>query len=193
MKNLIGLWVNVSRAYEIALLGNYSIEVVFDKSYKEGFEDYQAIKEFFNEVPFKIGGLQVEITKPDYQQNSQCEDKSDILDRVNAAKKRELPTAFKSSGCEHLLKVASERLSLSLPKIESIKSVAAVIAQLSGSKEIAVEHIAEAIHYHSYNGEGILAEANQMRFGGITIPLTEQSEADVKLAVEYLQTLLNNS
>lgn len=192
MKNLISLWVNVSRAYEIALLGNYSIQVVFDKSYKEGFEDYQAIKEFFNEVPFKIGGLQVEITKPDYQQDQRSETKADILARVTTAKKRPMPTVFKSSGCEHLLRVASERLSLSLPKIESIKSVAAVIAQLSGSKEIAVEHIAEAVHYHSYDGEGILAESQSLKFGGIIIPLTEQSELDIKAAIEHLQALLKS-
>ncbi len=192
MKNLTGLWCNVARAYEIALLGNYSIQVVFDKTYKEGFEDYQTIKEFFNEVPFNIGGLQVEITKPDYQQKTQWEEKTDILARVYAAKMRELPTAFKSSGCDHLLKVAAERLNLSFAKVENIKSVAAVIAQLAGSKEIAVEHIAEAIHYHSYNGECVTAESKSFKFGDIIIPLTEQSELDIHAAIEHLQELLKS-
>jgi hypothetical protein len=38
MKNLVGIWVNLSRAYEIALLGNFKIQIVFNKEYKQGLK-----------------------------------------------------------------------------------------------------------------------------------------------------------
>jgi hypothetical protein len=64
MKNLVGIWVNLSRAYEIALLGNFKIQIVFNKEYKQGFEDYDNIKSFYNEVDFvKEGDLIIEIYK----------------------------------------------------------------------------------------------------------------------------------
>ena len=52
MKNLVGLWANLSRAYEMALLGKFSIQIIFDKEYIQGFDDYESIKSFYKDVLF---------------------------------------------------------------------------------------------------------------------------------------------
>ena len=122
MKNLVGLWANLSRAYEIALLGDFKIQIVFDKEYKQGFEDYENIKSFYDEVDFvKEGDLIVEIYKPDYNQKTEVfETKEDIKSRVEKALKNKKPDLFKNGSCDALLKTATDRLGSDLCKKEKM-------------------------------------------------------------------------
>lgn len=193
MKNLVGLWATLSRAYEIALLGNYSIKIVFDKEYIQGFDDYKNIKSFYKDVLFcKDGDMTVKIYKPDYSQNRiNYETLEDIFGRVNQAKKNSLPTDFKDDSCNALLKTATERLGFSFSKKEKVIEIAKIIAQLDNSKVIEAQHIVEAIQYNRVDDTVCIAEDKSISFGyGITITKSEIDSEDVNNAINYLKSLL---
>ncbi len=193
MKNLVGLWANLSRAYEVALLGNFSIKIVFDKEYIQGFDDYENIKSFYKDVLFcKDGDLTVEIYKPDYTQDRiNYETLEDIVDRVNKAKNNPLPSDFKNDACNALLKTATERLGFSYSKKEKVIEIAKIIAQLDNSKLIETQHVAEAIQYNCVDDTVCVAEDKSLSFGyGITITKSKIYEEDINNAINYLKSLL---
>ena len=194
-KNLIGLWPNLSRVYEIARLGGYSIQVVFNRDYVNGFPDYKMIKAFYSEANFvaRSGDLLTEIAEPDnYLSKVEYETLQDIHKRVSLAKNNFRPVEFATgSACDLILKAATERMNLSLYRIEKTKEVAGVIAQLSGSDVIRAEHIAEAVQYsYVYADAFINAQAETIEFGkGICIALHEHGREDIENAIKYLKTL----
>lgn len=193
MKNIIGLWVNLSRAYEIALLGDFKIQIVFDREYKQGFDDYENIKSFFNEIEFvKEGDLIVEIYKPDYNQKlERFETKEDIKSRVDKALKNKKPDLFKNNSCDVLLKTATERLDFTLGKREKVIEISKIIAQLDGSDTIDPQHIAEAIQYNCYDNTQCNAENKSINFGdGIQIALYDLDYTDIENAINYLSELV---
>lgn len=196
-KNLVGLWGNLSRMYEVAKLGGFSLRVVYLKEYLEGNDDYNQIKSFYSDVKFSSeGDLVCEITKPySYVQKRAFETLSNINDRVVKAASNVRPTAYQSDSCEALIKVVSTRLNLSLTDVEKIHAISSVIAQLDGSDTIKCEHCAEAIMYLAKcnvdDMNCVEAENNVMNFGGnIKINVTEINTEHVEAAIEYLKTLL---
>lgn len=148
MKNLIALWPNLSRAYEVALLGGFSLDIVANKDYKCADADYKRIKEFFNDVPYSREGISFEMYKPDsYSGDQKCEGIEEVRKRVEAARQNEKPATFSNNSSTALLKTAEKRFNLSLDDYDCIISLASTIAQLSGSDTIQIEHTAEAIMY----------------------------------------------
>lgn len=195
MKNLVGLWANLSRAYEIALLGNFKIQIVFDKEYKQGFEDYENIKSFYDEVDFvKEGDLIVKIYKPDYNQKTEIfETKEDIKSRVEKALKNKKPDLFRNDSCDALLKTATNRLGFTLQKREKVIEISKIIAQLDNSITIKPQHIAEAIQYKYYVYTQCNAETKSISFGdGIQIALYNLDYTDIENAINYLSGLVIN-
>lgn len=190
--NLIGYWVNLSRAYEIALLGDFSIQIMYDMEYN-AINDYKLIKEFFNRCTFCFSGdLIVKIYRPQNLvglKRGQFETIKDINKRVENAKRNTIPTEYDSKSCEQLLKVAIDRLDLDLKTIGNIERIAKVISQLEGTEKIQAQHLAEAIQYNVPES-GINAESQAKTFGGITIPLAGLEAYDIQEAINYLQSLL---
>lgn len=197
--SIIGCWINLSRAYEIAKLGGFKIKIVFDKEYINGFNDYELIKAFYGPENFSSEGeIIVEITPPEYstispKRKGQFETLEDIRKRIEQGRTHLKSFEFASESCESLLKSASNRLNFSLNDIEMCKQIAAVIAQLDNGGDILVEHIAEAIQYRAYCGhlEHCIAENKTVQFGhGINIALSELDNIDIQSAIDYLTNLI---
>lgn len=191
--NLFPLWVGLSRAYEIALLGGYSIRVMIGEDYVEGFDDYLKIKEFFKGVEFSADGdMTVEIVKPKtYDSKIIGETMADVLGRVEVAKGNDTPKRFESTACDVLLNTATDRLNLSYNDRDMIIEFAKTIAQLEGSVLIEDVHIAEGIHYKYFDGSLINAEGNYLAFGyGINIARTTLDRDDISNAIKHLESLL---
>lgn len=192
--NLVGLWPNLSRAYEIALAGKFTIQCVFEKEYTAGFEDYKKIKSFFDGVDFvSDGNLIVELYKPSVNKpHHEFETLKDIIARVYDVKDNVTPFVFDNEHAANaLLKTAVERLSLSISKRNNILKVAGVIARLDKCDKIRTEHLAEAINYnHVYLDQVCNAESEYIEFGpGIKISLHSLHAYDINAAIEYLKSL----
>jgi hypothetical protein len=199
--SIIGLWVNLSRVYEIAKTGGLSIRVIFDKEYTNGFNDYELIKAFYKDVNFcSDGDIIFELTPPKISmyppKKNQFETLQDIEKRIEKAKANILPSEFLGDSCYILLKTAVNRLNFSLSDTEKVKEIAGIIAQLDGTDKIQAEHIAEAVQYKALSNWGNYcnAENKSILFGtGIEISLTELDSADIEKAIEYLQNLIKTN
>lgn len=192
MKNLVGYWVNLARAYEIALLGDFSIQIVFDPEYINGFIDYQQIKSFYNNVKFvKEGDLIVHIDKPLLNDKIQFETLDNIIKRVEAKKSNIVPSFFKDDSCDRLLKASTNRLDFSFDKVDKVIKIASIIAQLDNKKLIESKHISEAIFCSYCDYIVCNAEDNKINFGkGIEIALHKLDNIDIQNAIEYLTSRL---
>ena len=191
--NLFPLWVGLSRAYEIALLGGFSIRVMIDEDYPEGFDDYQKIKDFFKGVEFSADGdMIIQIVKPKtYDSKIIGETMADVLGRVEVAKGNKTPNRFESTTCDVLLNTATDRLNLSYNDRDMIIEFAKTIAQLEGSENIKAVHIAEGIQYKYFDGSLINIEGNCLTFGyGINIARTTLDRDDISNAIKHLESLL---
>jgi len=199
--NIIGMWVNLSRVYEIAKLGGLSIRIVFDKDYTNGFKDYELIKAFYKDVNFSSeGDMIIQLTPPEISthpiRKNQFETLSDIEKRIEKARNNILPSEFSGDSCHTLLKTAINRMNFSLTDTEKVKEIAGVIAKLNGNDKIQVEHVVEAAQYKCLLGEGNYcnAENKSILFGsGIEIALTELNPFDIQRAIEYLQGLIETT
>lgn len=197
MKNLIPMWNYLARAYEIALLGDFSITLYANNEYPNAAEDYQLIKDFYKEVRFQDkGDLLIELCEPDpksFLQQGGCETLSDIHERVEKTRQHPQPSEDISESGVTLLQTAITKLNLPLRTVEKIKKKAKIIAWLGKAKSIQAEHIAEAIQ-SSYISEddGYNLSAHTKRFSdGIQISMFDIEEEQIKEAIKYLQSRLN--
>jgi hypothetical protein len=160
--NVCGIYSNLSRAYEIALLGGFKIRLIKSNNIDDHIPkdiDLDLIKSFFAGVEFTDKEsdldsviLHIEVTIPSFDMvitTRKCENVNDIFRRVNDAQANELPIFKLSESGRALLKTAYERLKLTLNELDSIATTSQVISRLHGSKEIKLEYLAEAIQYQS--------------------------------------------
>jgi hypothetical protein len=161
--NVCGIYSNLSRAYEIALLGGFKIRLIKSNNIDDHIPkdiDLDLIKSFFAGVEFTDKEsdldsviLHIEVTMPSFDMivtTRKSETVNDHFRRANDAQVNELSIFKLSESGRALLKTAYERLNLTLNDLDSIVSTSQVISRLHGSKEIKVEYLAEAIQYHSY-------------------------------------------
>ena len=199
MTNLTGVFPNLSRAYEIALLGGYSITITYSSDlldYPQANEDYQVIKKFFEGVHFvSDGDIWIEIVNPkDYNRGKYSETLADIDLRVRKAEKNAEPNPEYCEGSNELLKNAVNKLNLSLKDVEIIQKISSSCAKLDGETEIQAHHVAEAIHYRikeNWHHSVINAESDAIQFGSkITIKRGEIDYEDAEKAIDYLKEMI---
>lgn len=189
-----GTYINLSRAYEVALLGGYSISIGIHPEWAKLVNDYDLIKSFYQGVEFrKKGDIYVDISNPYLNQYTRQESIKDIISRVETARGHNKPTEYgENSGADQLLKRAAEKLRLSIKDIQNIRKISETIAQLDHSQYIGAEHVAEAIQYCSKISErdgAIDPESHEKCFGfGIKISLFDIDAYDINNAIEYLQS-----
>jgi hypothetical protein len=194
--NLIGVFPNLSRAYEIALLGGHSITVKYTADlfkYPKADEDYLAIKQYFNGVSFVADGdIWIEILNPkDYNRGEYSETLQDIHNRVNKAKDNPEPFQDYCEAGKELLKNTTSKLNFSLKDVQTIKKLSSTIAKLDGETSILTHRVAEAILYRIkkyWEHEVVVAENNTTQFGDkICIKRGEIHFEDAEKAINYLK------
>ncbi len=141
-----GAWVNLQRAYEIALLGGYKIVPM---SFEPMFEDFKAIilPEMGEDILSAEDGLTVELYPLDRVNGIPVFNLDESKKRVEAAKDFEVVDCEIDQTSEMLLKTAQRRMSLSETTLQKIIVVSKTVAQLDKSDRVRVEHVAEAIHF----------------------------------------------
>jgi hypothetical protein len=163
-----GLFCNLSRAYEIALLGGFKIRLIKSNNVDNRYlssNDLIILSNLFAGVDFIFEDdfednelnsilIHIELNMPDF--NSiisirNCETVNDIFKRVNDAQRNILPEFKLTESGKALLGTAFSRLQLDLNQLNSIVEISRAIARLAGSKEIKLEYLAEAIQYLCYD------------------------------------------
>ena len=197
--NLTGVFPNLSRAYEIALLGGHSITVTYSAvlfNYPQASEDYSEIKKYFNKVKFVGDGeIWIEILKPkNYNDGKYSETLEAVHKRVNTAKSNPEPNPEYCSTSDELLKNVVNKLNLSLKDLEIIQKVSSTCAKLDGETKILAHHVAEAIQYRiKENWEHLVinAEDDSIQFGDkIKIKRGEIDYENAEKAINYLKEML---
>lgn len=151
--NLISASVNISRVYEIAKTGNHTVKLI--PSEGVSVYDIQLLNDFY-EFPNTEGHCDMYCeVYIDYSEIStlfngrKYETKEDIEQRINQSNKNEIPLREISPSCQSLLKAAITTLNLGLRDTLAVIEVSLTIARMEGSKDIKLQHIAEAIQYQS--------------------------------------------
>lgn len=169
-QNVNGIYSNLSRAYEIALLGGFAIKLSTVKN-SDGIEvsenDMKFISGFFPNVKFYYPSddknisfintvLFVELNKPHFNDitsilinGRKSENLHDILSRVEGATLNITPEFKLSESGLALFKTAYDRMNLELIRCEYIANTSQIIAKLHNSKDIKMEYLAEAIQYQT--------------------------------------------
>lgn len=148
---------NMSRAHEIALVGGHSITLCYYQSVNGDDRDVNPkdcgmVADYFGFTPVLNGDILLDFcrTEFDYLITPRKTDTlADILTRVESAKQFKTPTEYSSDACMSILKTAYGRLNFGVYDVQTIFKLAATIAQMSFSRFIMIEHIAEAIQYRS--------------------------------------------
>jgi hypothetical protein len=152
--NLIGIVSNISRVYEIAKAGNFTVKIIPSEFVNK--KDVDLFNTFFGFEFTESPDIIVELAYAP-QDIISCmfsKRKFETLEDINARVAKHDFSDLKvdddlNSACISLLKTAVERLQLCITDVLMIIQVAKTIAKLSESSKIMPEHIAEAILYRS--------------------------------------------
>ncbi|HUR65499.1 MAG TPA: hypothetical protein VMZ03_04045 [Chitinophagaceae bacterium] len=156
--NLIAAAVNVSRAYEVAKIGNLKVKLIACSNPELIIteRDLELLNNFYGFEPVDDPDIFMEvfISHDDLVSTINPSNRFETIDQVNAriaaADFMQIKVDRKlNSICRTLLKTAVQKLQFGLNDVLKIMDITEAIAMLSHSTEIFPEHIAEAIHYRS--------------------------------------------
>ena len=195
------LHMHLRRAVEVALAGDMTITVLIEPHYRNGLADFPLIREayahlFTGFVPHD-GDLLVKLGEPrdGYRTPVRVEEDAVMLERVGRVKARALPEDMDKSA-QDLLEVGVRRAGLDLRRTKLAVKAAGVVAALTGSGVIHVEHMAEGVMYqHRATPSGLplaCAMDGAIEFGGgaIRVSPLEIDRTDLLAAIEYLNLRL---
>ena len=170
-------WINLERAYQIALLGNFQICPVSTEpihcDFNRAVETCNLLNIF---TPDFSGSLIVELVRPQIEPLGAFPEITVDYQKALDAHANTLPTEHHNNTHETLMKVAQNKAGLSFSDIQDAYKFAAIIAQLDNSPTIKIEHVAEAIHYKVISVEDVfyyvLSEPDHVFINGAKIPLS---------------------
>jgi magnesium chelatase subunit ChlI-like protein len=152
--NLVGVAANISRVYEIAKAGNFTVRIVATEVVNQ--KDVDLFNTFYGFEPVECPDLIVELA---YAPSDifNCLFTSRTFETLEDINVRVAKHDFSNievkdtlnSACINLLKTATERLDLGVYDVIKIHAIAKTIAKLSECSCIKPEHVAEAILYRS--------------------------------------------
>lgn len=167
-------WINLERAYQIALLGGFKICPVSAEPIHEDFNRAVKSCNLLNIfTPEFSGSLVVELVRPEI--GALFPEITVNWQYAIDAQANALPTEHHNNTHETLMKAAQDKGGLSLCDIQDAYKIAATIAQLDNSPVIRLEHVAEAVHYKIIEKDVfyyVLSEPDHVFINGAKIPLS---------------------
>jgi len=144
-KELTCIWPNLARACEIAMVGNLTVNIIYDTiSYPEMPEDFELIKSYYKEIKFeKTADLTVVLCNPQIA-NGSGEKWEDVKIRAGLVEVKDLEL---DRTAEQLFKSIAERFKISISKRELILKVSNIIACMDSEKALAAWHVAESFQW----------------------------------------------
>lgn len=205
--NIFGLFENLKRAVEIAMLGNYSIACFYDEQeYENAPKDYKAIMDFYKPLfnnftdNLELADIKIELHRPsDYNTKrngtgyislDNLKYKINTLNRTGSHPK--INTTVSNSHFA-FFSSAIKRLNLSLYEQERVKHISNTIARLQQTEIVLIEHLAEAIQYSNID-ENLkllnLPPKNTFNSRFIDIQVKDGfSKNEIFNAIEFLQKI----
>lgn len=160
--NVNALCARLSRAIEIAKVGNFKLCVIFDRSYENAYDDYKLIKNYYtpffgNFVTVREADMVVEVRLDYRYATNGCtyETLADIQKRVGESCLNKLPKTVLNKESEKLVETAIEKAKISILQVEKVKRIASVIAKMEGSDVVCTTHVAETLQYQMFSKDCI--------------------------------------
>lgn len=201
--NLVGVWCGLARAYQLALLTNLSIKLVYDPiKNPQGFEDAKLAKSFFIGVQFSnVGDIIVELTKPNFANTTTAKTLEDLQKEVSQVKDVVVDN-YQSINTQVVAGLVVGQNGLSAPQANNLIKLATAIAKLDAYEDakncIKNEYIFEALSLVNNKNVGTTLQSVEISciakvFGSVEITHYEILQiSDIQNAIKYLEDLLKD-
>lgn len=156
MKNILVNNEPILRAVEICRKGNFSMNILFQDeiSMKQKQDIWSFLGDYVRLRPIEYADLVLEYCAPDADSIVRSYKNAEVdfsyLYEIRRERYEKVSNELDSSGTS-LLRTAYDRLGYEPRDAEIVLDVARCVAYMSGSDKILIEHLAESIHYRSFD------------------------------------------